>query len=329
MRWSLACSLIASVACLSTLAPQTARATSCGPYLDSLVPTDGDPLPVTALPTGLAICGADMTGWEVDIDGEPATVTQVDPGFGDGWLAAVGIEPAPTEGAMVELRGCSYGCYEAEPEFDILRSYQVTGEDVEAPEPAPLLELVFADEIIDQYDFETEMDEQVAVRRWTLRFEPTVLEEPEIWIVEVGPGGGAGTRAVQVMEDGDEFVVVTRYVADAGQEVCATVSAYDLSGNAAQEAQVCVEVGEEQTLPDVPGEPDDDGGSGDGDGSSDGGSGGSTGDADGSGDDGSSGGDSSALDEGQGCSCSAGDRSPIGWSALLGLVVLGLRRRRD
>ncbi len=322
----LAYSVLASV-CALTLVPRAAEATSCGPSIEQLVPLDAELLPVTAKPHGAYSCDWDFTGWEVDVDGEPAELMYEDPGIGYG-VMSMAIVPAPAEGAMVDIRGCMYGCWEEEPEFDVLRSYMVTGEDDEAPPTPGLLELGFSDEIVTQHDFGTDEEEMVAVRHWNVHFDAPVLDEPAIWVVTVGPGTGDSETA-QIMEDGDQNIVINRYVSNAGEEVCATARAHDLSGNISEDTVICVEVGENQELPPVPGSGDggsdsggdesgDDGDESGGDGSGDSGS-------DSGGDGGLDGGD---IDDASGCSCTAGDSNPLGLGALLGVFALGLRRRR-
>jgi len=325
----LAYSVLSSV-CALTLLPRAAEATSCGPSIEQLVPLDAELLPVTAKAHATFECDWDLTGWQVDIDGEPAELVYEDPGIGYG-IMSMAIVPAPIEGSMVDIRGCMYGCWDEEPEFDVLRGYMVTGEDAEAPATPGLLDLGFSDEIINEYDFDTDTEEMVAVRRWNVHFDAPVLDEPVVWVLTVGPGADVTGRA-RIMEDGDQDLVITRRVSNAGEEVCATARAHDLSGNISEDVVICMEVGEDQELPPVPGDGEDSGGSDSGDESGDG-TGDGTGDGSSGGDDGINGtesGDGGLDDDASGCSCTAGDDggNPLGLGALLGVFALGLRRRR-
>lgn len=330
MRRSLACSLLGSLVCALALAPRSASATSCAPSIAQVVPGDAEVLPVNSRPLGAVSCGGDLSGWEVDIDGEPGAVFVQDPGFGYGMLSSIGIAPAPVPGETVALRGCSQGCWDDEAERDVLRTYTVGAADFTAPVAPVLLELRFEDEIVSQYDWQTEQEHRFAVRHWTLAFEPPGLQEPVAWEVEVGPGGSdASSKTALIVGPRDEAVVVTRDQADAGERVCGRARALDLAGNASVVTEVCVEVGLDQPLPDVPGA--DDGGEP--------GQAGTSGDEGGEGDDdeegedssgdGSSGGDVEQVDgTAGGCSVARGGGGWGGAAALLGLVVLGLGRRR-
>jgi len=332
MRFSLACSLVVSLGAI-TLTSSPAQASSCGPFLEQLVPLDAELLPVSAMPHAIDGCGPDLHRWEVDVDGEPGELEVVEAVVGGYGIFALSISPVPEESSMVEIRGCASGCWEDEPEFDVLRSYMVTGPDATAPAPAELLAMDHTDEVIETTDFDTGETRTEAVRRWTLDFEAPDLSEPVIWEVLVGPSEGgsseaATTAVARIMEDGVTQWVVTRTVADAGEEVCATVRAHDLSGNVSEDRQLCMSVDEDDTLPPIPGEGGSESG-GDESGGSDETGGNETGDgsggSDGSGDEGATGG----LDvDDTGCSCTAGGGSPVGLGGLLGLVVLGLRRRR-
>lgn len=310
IRSSLACSLIGAL-CALTLAPQTAEAVGCASIVKALVPLDGETLPVNAQPLAAGECSIGLDSWEVIVDGEPGILESRDPGFA-GVFASLEIEPAPAEGSIVEIRACSQGCGGVEQEYDLSRTYTVTDEDPDAPSAPSLLELDFADEIIIEFDLDDEEEVMVPVRRWTVRFDPPALDEPVVWEVEVGPSGGP-TDAARIMEDGDEFIVVTRYKADAGHEVCATARAHDLAGNVSADSMICQLVGEDETLPDVPGDDSNTGEPTTGEPT--------TGDN-------VSGPDVANDDlDASGCACTAGQGSPVGTGALLGLVVLGLRRR--
>ncbi|MEX1362082.1 MAG: hypothetical protein AB1Z98_03100 [Nannocystaceae bacterium] len=325
MRRSFVCSLLGSFVCALVLAPRSASATSCAPSIVQVVPADAEVLPVNSRPLGAVSCGGDLSGWEVDIDGQPGAVFVQDPGFGYGMLSSIGIAPAPQPGAMVVLRGCSEGCWSDETERDVLRTYTVGAADFTAPAAPALLELRFADEIVSQYDWQTDQEHRVAVRHWTLAFEPPGLPEPVAWEIEVGPGGSAASsKTALIVGPRDEAVVVTRYESDAGEQVCGRARALDLAGNASVVTEVCVQLGEDQTLPDVPGSDDDEPEGETGTGGDEGGGDDVAGGDDSSGEGGVAQGDRTAG----GCSVARGGRGQGGAAALLGLVVLGLGRRR-
>lgn len=304
------------------LAPRAAEATSCLPTIDALAPADGEVLPVDARPLASSSCGVDLSGWQVTVDGEPGALFVQSPDFGYGMLSSIGIAPAPSEGAVVELVGCSQGCWDGADE-DIVRSYVVGASDRDAPEAPVLLDLTHTDEIITQLDWATGEEIPLAVRRWSLSFEPPVLDEPVAWEIEVGPRTTSHpSRTARIMEDTDDLVVLTRTESDAGLEVCAVARAVDLAGNASAVRELCVEVGEGELLPEVPGGEVEDDGAGDG------------GEDDGA--DGDDGTEEIPEDEDEGAAlddvgggCSIGGPGGSGWraSALLGLLLVGLRRR--
>ena len=325
MRWTSACSLLGSLVAVVALAPRAAQANSCLPTVGPLAPADGAELAVNARPLATADCGGDLSGWEVEIDGEPGALLLQAPGYGYGILTSIGIDPAPAEGARVEIWGCSEGCWDPSVERDVMRSYVMGAEDISPPARPELVGLEFEDEIITQWDFETGRDELVAVRRWTVRFEPPADESPVAWEVEVGPSrSSVASKTARIMGELDDQIVLLRFDDDAGQEVCAVARAMDLAGNASAIGQVCVQVGEDQTLPEVPGGGDD----GDAEDPTD------TGADDGSEDGGST--DDLDLDEAatldetrRGCSI-AGGRGLGGAGAwMLALLVLGMRRRLE
>lgn len=329
MRRSSACTLFGSglgllVAGLA-LAPRSAEASSCLPTVESLSPADGEALPVNARPLAEVSCGGDLGGWEVEIDGEPGALFLQSPGFGYGMLTTIGIDPAPPEGAQVEIWGCSEGCWDTSAEPDVLRSYVVGPRDHDAPAAPELLELSHADELVTRWDPVTGEEEQVAVRRWIVRFTPPELLEPEAWEIEVGPRqSSTPAKTARIMQGIEDEVVLVRESADAGREVCAVARALDLAGNASALSEICVEVDANDELPRTPGQ--DAGGDG------------------GGGDDGNGGDDGmeevddsdSDLDVGEppldgsvgGCSVSGGGRPGWGLGAMLGLLVLGWRGRR-
>ncbi|MCH9681915.1 MAG: hypothetical protein K0V04_10815 [Deltaproteobacteria bacterium] len=291
------------------------------------MPLEAEPLPVTARPLGFGYCGIDLTGWEVTVDDQPGTVDWESPDLGNGEFLWFQIDPAPAEGEVVELRGCEYGCYGDPIEFDILRTFTVTGPDAIAPADPTLLALTHADEIVSQTNFDTGEEEMYAVRRWTVEFENPAADEPLAWDIRVGPSADTSTRHAFIMSEELDSAVITRTVADAGSTVCATVQALDLSGNVSQVMEVCTDVAQDDLLPEVPpggGPLDGTGDSGDESSGGDDGSDGTGGGESGGSGDGTAGQDD--LHEGS-CACRADGEPRWSFGAWMGLLLLGLRRR--
>lgn len=336
MRLALACSVAGTLTALA-LVPQAAHANSCIPTVGQMIPEDGQPMAANARALAEGDCGIDTTGWVVDVDGDPSDL-KVNAAEFPGSFTTIWVEPPPESGSVVEIFGCIEGCVGDDPEYDLTRIYDIQDDDLSAPEAPSLYDLSFEDEIVEQWNWDSDDPEPelVAVRHWTLRYMRPSFAQPLVWEIEIGPAGST-TDMARIMLDNAESLVVDRYVADAGEQVCATVRAYDLANNISEDSVVCVQVGDDQDLPEVPGSGDG-GSSGDG-GGTDGGGG--TDDGDDTGDDsdddtngggggGDGGGDGGAGlddDEASGCGCTASGDSPVGLSALLGLMMLGLRRR--
>ncbi|MEM9462906.1 MAG: MYXO-CTERM sorting domain-containing protein [Myxococcota bacterium] len=254
--------------------PQVADACSCFPDADLQWPADGGQIAANDALRIISTCsGIEPSEFDVWINGEEATLVPTQRGP----LTGFAIEPAPVPGATIDLRACpGYGSCEALEEIEdeieggiLEASFTVGEEDGQAPTPPALARPTFEHTEVDQHAGDGCGSEVVGTRTaqdWTveLTHDPDA-DEALVYVIAVGPSDTEdhALRHHFVRDAGDPATVTLRRFPtaqeqDEDQEICVTVRAVDMAGNASDAVTDCQIVEADAVIPDeiIPDEED-------------------------------------------------------------------------
>ncbi len=220
------------------VAEREANACICNGASTLLAPTTAEH------PTGASLvfateCSGALDAWKVTIDGKLALFVGKSHWLG---VQAVGLDPAPTEGAeVVVTQSCKYdveaeGCVVEDDVVERAR-FTVVGPDLVAPAVADEVAIEVEHGLFGESCDEPEHDLRFAA---TIRF-PSSEQDAWAQIVFWSDGLEERSEAYEIPASGE---ITTQLIGDAvdysGREVCVEAMAFDASGNASDWRSDCI-----------------------------------------------------------------------------------------